>query len=928
VFGRCGPLRGMSKRQGVVWGDLLSSAAANDLGSAVQSVLWAFEIAQSPQHLNVEALVHAIGAALQSAEPQRMMVGSLTLLAALNSEVCSSSVPLLAGDSVYAGLSSALAAGSPMVVAAAARSLCALMGAVTNQGLREERQERLTRLRKLAPQLRVAVEAHPKALLVQEAFAEGCCALLVGDQPALGGHVSTLWALLWPLVVHPRDEVASAAMLSICRLTWLARAPVSSGVRGTAPQDQPSVPGAEEAAATACTEFREVFKVLEVSVKQGAATAATQMAQLQCTRLLALLQGLVRFGHSALQAMGRRDRGGCPDGAVIVLPIAQLLGTVDAVVMAVFRDSGVAARVLGEERGSARIMATVLAGTLSLAATIAEVGGAALLPHASQVRRLLEILTEVSPATHWRHCKATCGLMLAVAQSAPAVLLQKKLLARLVAYVLAMMQPMERAGCKVPVGAPSKLGGMTAPSRRKRKPAEAFGAGAGSAALDGSASTGSGQASQDMFPSACQVLARIVTLGAPLLSPPQVASIAEQVIRTLWLGLVAPLPDRTAAASSDGDPEKLASVVAIYQELCRDTPSVLALLDVMQSLHQTPRPCVTPLAPSLRDAFAALLNVITAAHQRRVAGNLHRVGRPCSTETSAVASLLPDLSVSVRAMQIRDTFLAAASWPTHTALGAGQEGMTAGISISWPEVSAAFGQQADAAMAEPSEPMLEAHTEAAEPLAAEADTRSPADVPPAMTTPDVDQPAAAAAASAEAAAAEAPAAASADATIAGAPAAAPAEATVVETPVASSADATVAEASASPAPQVPPSEQPAGEDAAKAGSVPERASAAADVGAQLAAADGPAGQGGACNDQPVPTAPQVQSAAAGADGTEKQATQAPAGLDSMQKELTTDSGLSAANLPDLSSTLELFPDGSDASPIPSLCMDSPSDECP
>ena len=70
--------------------------------------------------------------------------------------------------------------------------------------------EKQTWTRRVVPQLRVVLETHPKSFQVQQLIAEGCCALLLGGQLNLGGNLSALWSLLWPLVVHPRQQACSS----------------------------------------------------------------------------------------------------------------------------------------------------------------------------------------------------------------------------------------------------------------------------------------------------------------------------------------------------------------------------------------------------------------------------------------------------------------------------------------------------------------------------------------------------------------------------------------------------------------------------------------------------------------------------------------------------------------------------------------------
>lgn len=383
----------------------------------------------------------------------------------------------------------------------------------------------------------------------------------------------------------------------------------------------------------------------------------------------------MRYGQSAVKAFGRRDRG-CSDDVVISVPVARIVSTIDLVLTRVLRDSVVASSVLGEARGSARGLAVILTRSLDLAATLAEIAGAALLPYSAQVRRWLEILTEVAPATHWRHCASTSNFIIVLVQASPAMLIQKPLIERLVNFAVAMMQPTQRALSQGPAGASSSSSSQvqdsgSTHSRRKRKPAQAFGDAGGAAAADQPICSSSSKRSQEVFPWGCRMLASLLELSAPMLGPPQVAATCERIVRTLWLGLLTPTPDQV------GDGLGQATDVMAHQQLCRDAPSILALIAVVEALHQTPRPGVMPLAPSLRDAFAALLNTVTAAYQRRVVQNTRAEAAP------------PAISPSLQAMHVRDTLLTAASWPAHIGHGLALDGSIPGISIFWPADSKA-----------------------------------------------------------------------------------------------------------------------------------------------------------------------------------------------------------------------------------------------
>eukprot|EP00411_Alexandrium_monilatum_P106793 CAMPEP_0175770378 /NCGR_PEP_ID=MMETSP0097-20121207/71469_1 /TAXON_ID=311494 /ORGANISM="Alexandrium monilatum, Strain CCMP3105" /LENGTH=951 /DNA_ID=CAMNT_0017080631 /DNA_START=16 /DNA_END=2871 /DNA_ORIENTATION=+ len=947
----------MTKRPaGPAWGDLLGPSVAKDLGAAVQSLLWAFDAAESREQLNPEGLLQAAGAALQSSDGHRALVGSVALLIALaDVDAQALGVAPLAGDQVYAGLTSALASSAPLTVAAAARALCALAaGTAAYRGPGEDRHDKQVRSRKVVPQLRAALDAHPKSVQVQEALTEGCCELLAREHVALGGHIGALWAMLWPLVVHPRDSVAKAAELCLCRLTWSSKVLQARESRG-GPDLQHAVPSTEEAIATACAEFGEVFRVVEAAAKSGAGgTAASRLAQLQCLRLLSLVRSLMRYGLSAVQTYGKRDKGFCLDDSIFVLPVARLVGMIDAVVTAVFRDSATAARVLGAGRGgAARALAAVLEEALVLAAALAEAAGVALLPHAARARRWLEILMEVPPSTHWRHCKVTCSLVLALGRVAPAVLLTKPLVGHMLSFGLAVAQPAEQAARSAAAAPQPSEPSAGASARRKRKAKEAFSGGADSA-------TSGASHAHPAFPEACRLLARLATLAAPLLSPPQVASLCERVARILWSGLCTPTPDQAASAGGDAASTQAAMMADFCQEVCRDVPSMLALLDVVEALHQRPRLGVVPLAPSLRDAFAALLDAAAAAHRR------HAAVASAAAPGSAV--------VAARATEVRNAVVAAAgAWgaPAGPGLGSSDAAPTV-VSFTWPEVPAAAppaaAQAAEVRGAGPEASVADADTAEEEeedgpaaavapavgPTAPEAPTEAPAAPVEATLSapqPPPEQPPAVVAATAEvpppaeALPAAAPALPEGSVTAGSEPAIAATAAEPAPTPpsasageasaagaAATSADLPVAAAAeATPAPTPPPAsagEATAAGAEATSADLPVAAAAEAMRAPPTASAGDSAAAGTAASASAAPpaaavaeAAPAPPAASAGSASVAGAAAAASAAAPAEESPgLPTTPAVVSGDAP-----LELFPElGSDASPIPSLCMDSPS----
>ena len=488
-----------AKRGQPVWGKLLSKAASEDLAASVRALSLAFETLPA-ERADLESLSKAAAAALQSGEAPHVLLGTAAVLATLGSGLSPAALAPLDSDAVHAGLAVAVSAKTPLVVAAAVRCLCGLAGRIQKQegqAGREERHEKQTRARRAVPQIRAALDAHLKALEVQEAVAQGACALL--EQPLTSGNAATLWSALWTLAVHPRKEVSEAAALSLCRLTWQAKA---------LGDNQPSVPSAEVAICTACDEFRAVFQVLARVTARHGASEVPPMAPAQCAGLLELTRALVLLGRSVPQSVGgRRDskdsKAAGLDDAPLVLPLARLMQSVDLVLTTTFSDSAVALAVLGEARGPLRSLSDVLLHVLDLACVVVEVAGSAALPHAPQVRRWLRILTEVPPATHWRHAHATFAFILTLGEVMPGVLLQAQLLETLVSYCLDVMRSASAAG------APSEAVGAGTPSaRRKRKPSEAFEA---TPSADGG---GEGEVAVptrqrlDAYASACRVLAR------------------------------------------------------------------------------------------------------------------------------------------------------------------------------------------------------------------------------------------------------------------------------------------------------------------------------------------------------------------------------------------------------------------------------------
>lgn len=167
------------------------------------------------------------------------------------------------------------------------------------------------------------------------------------------------------------------------------------------------------------------------------------------------------------------------------------------------------------------------------------------------------------------------------------------------------------------------------------------------------------------------MLANVVLVGAPLLGGQLVASICELVVHVLWFGLgetVAQAPRsslETTTAPTDS---------AACQQVCKDASSVLALLDLVEALNQAPRLGVNPLAPSLVFAFASLLQMLRQAFQRR---SVH-----LADSKSSSSSALSDISVQLRVVHVLDAVLAAAG---RLQGGTFAEASKPCLSIHWPE---------------------------------------------------------------------------------------------------------------------------------------------------------------------------------------------------------------------------------------------------
>lgn len=637
--------------KGPRWAELLGQASVKEFGTAVQQLQWTFDAVDEAEDFDEPGLVRAAVAALHSGKSEQILLGSLTVLLAADADPLSAGAALAASDSTYTGLVAALNSSSPLIAAVGARSLCALLASPSKRS-REDRQETNVRNRKVGNQLRSMLDLHTRSLVVQEAFADGCCALLGGESVNLGGNAGALFARLWPLAAHSRDDIANAAASAICRLTWLKRLPAGRG--GEQQQQQQPLPGAEEAIARACVEFSGVFQAARASSWQSGAPGDVAMAMVQAARLLELVKQLILSGRSGTQTWGNRAVG--EEEGIVVLPMGVLIRTITSVFTAVFRQSAVAAKVLsGESRGDSADMSTIVVRTLEVASALAEVAGCALLPHVVQVRGWLDLITEVPATTHWRHVPQSCSFILTLSGTAPSILLNDKIFQRVVKYLLPALRPPERADVQE----------VSNVVRRKRKASHAFNA---------PSETKGGSASHwpEVFRSASLVLARFVVLGAPLLRPSEVSSLCQQVVRVLWSGLVAPSSDRVGMSDKGIAADAKGAEIFDCQRLCRDAPSLLALLDLMDSLHRAPHLGATPLSPGLVEALIGLLDLVVAG-QPRCAVDHPSLARKCHQK-----EFLHD-AVRSRASAVRDALLSVRSrLPIPSS-------STAGITIEWPQ---------------------------------------------------------------------------------------------------------------------------------------------------------------------------------------------------------------------------------------------------
>eukprot|EP00439_Symbiodinium_sp_Y106_P027390 s7537_g3.t1 len=237
------------------------------------------------------ALANAIASALSptQSKPSRPLLAESAILAALEMQFPREVEAPLVSDLVVRSLSSCVSSRWPLVAGLAVRCLCALaVASIAHQGTKEDRAEKQAWTRRVIPQLRVVLEAHPKSFQVQQLVAEGCCLLLRHGHGNLGG-LSALWPLLWPLVVHPRQQVATAASLALCRLTWFLRAGGDS--QGEAQADEALVV-LPQAKILGVVELLLTSLTRETSVASQVLSASSPTGQL-VTKALDLLTALL-----------------------------------------------------------------------------------------------------------------------------------------------------------------------------------------------------------------------------------------------------------------------------------------------------------------------------------------------------------------------------------------------------------------------------------------------------------------------------------------------------------------------------------------------------------------------------------------------------------------------------------------------------------
>jgi len=264
----------------------------------------------------------------------------------------------------------------------------------------------------------------------------------------------------------------------------------------------------------------------------------------------------------------------------------------------------------------------------------------------------IELVMESPVAVHRKHCNSISTLLLATARSAPSTLLSSALIRRLVKQLSLVLQKATEDVQPAAV--------------RKRKHGE-----------DLAAVGPSQETSTELVQAVCSMLVQLLDLGAPLVQPQQVASLAEQLIGILWLGVMAPTAKGTRNdAFSVGSAPEAGTSAGRCRDLCQDSRTAVAMLDLVAALHQPSRVGVSMMAPNAVDSFAALLAAMSNAHQRRIPRRMATLS--CRAEHA-------NESVRLRATEVRSYLLrnSGSSAPT------GSSASNAVISISWPEPKAA-----------------------------------------------------------------------------------------------------------------------------------------------------------------------------------------------------------------------------------------------
>jgi len=460
----------------------------------------------------------------------------------------------------------------------------------------------------------------------------------------------------------------------------------------------------ESALLQTCTDFIELFRALEPGIGTNNRATSSSMAQTQCLRLLDLAQSFVLWGRSTIQAPSgiRRERGGGGDDSVAVLPLGKLVQVIDLVLTTVFHDTIGISNAVAKASSSSSPLAALLDKTVELLGSVADVVGCAILPYATKVRRWLTIIVDAPLSVHKLHNWPVCTLVPALSRSAPALLIHRQLVKQLVDHTLEVLSAVVDCTINAVPAPPAAVPGGSA--RRKRKASEV---------LDSSADiAGRTSGTQDMvaaadtvvYPAACQVLHRVLALAAPIVGHNNIARICEQVVRVLWLGLMAPASASTGVAgvhSSVGSPKMSAVVISCCQRLCRRPSSMYAILDLIEILYQQPRPGAPMLAPTLVDAFTALLNAAAAAHRQRNSG--HQLSIRGSRHCLDRHQMFAEPSVFTRALQVKSTILASAGADPSAGLNDIVKGSS--INIVWPEFAISEASIQEAAAPEPMDTM-------------------------------------------------------------------------------------------------------------------------------------------------------------------------------------------------------------------------------